>query len=188
VTLVQLVIPSREDIPEYNAMKDEIERLVGEISGEFMHVGWSPIHYRYGQWDRDELVAHYSAARVALVTPLKDGMNLVAKEYCAASTDGDGVLVLSEHAGAAAQLQADSLMVNPYDVDGMARAIHRACTMKEQQRRERMARLRERVRREDIHWWAHAFLDAARPPKPAEAQRRRVRRGLALPGNFMRET
>jgi len=92
VTLVQLVLPSREDIPEYDRMKDEIERLVGRIQGEFTGGGWVPIHYQYGRWDRNELVAHYRAADVALVTPLKDGMNLVAKEFCAASLEGKGAL------------------------------------------------------------------------------------------------
>ena len=182
VTLLQLVIPSREDIPEYNEMKDEIERLVGEISGEFQHVGWSPIYYRYGTWDREELVAHYRAARIALVTPLKDGMNLVAKEYCVSSGEAGGVLILSEHAGAAAQLQEDAVMVNPYDEDGIARAIQRAFMMKPKERGERMARLRARIRAEDIHWWARTFLQAAGSREPAESDRDRR---SPLPEGFM---
>jgi len=161
VTLVQLIIPSREDIPEYHDIKEEIEQLVGQIEGEFSRPGWSPVQYQYGEWDRSELLAHYRAARVALVTPLKDGMNLVAKEFCAASSDGDGVLILSEHAGASGQLQGPALLVNPYDVEEVARTIHRACTMEEDERRERMGVLREQVRSRDIHWWVRAFLQAA---------------------------
>jgi trehalose 6-phosphate synthase/phosphatase len=162
VTLVQLVVPSREDIPEYHEMKEEIDRLVGETVGEFTRPGWSPIHYRYGRWDRPELVAHYRMARIALVTPLKDGMNLVAKEYCMASPNADGVLILSEHAGATAQLQNDALLVNPYDVEDVARTIHRAYHLSGTERRARMRRLQEGIRRQDIHWWVRSFLHAAR--------------------------
>jgi trehalose 6-phosphate synthase len=157
VTLVQLVVPSREDIAEYSVMRQEIERLVGQISGEFTRPGWVPIHYQYGRWDREELISHYRAARVALVTPLKDGMNLVAKEFCASSLEDDGVLILSEYAGATAQLQNDALLVNPYDVEGVAEAIHRACTMTEEDRKGRMSRMREKIRREDIFWWVDLF-------------------------------
>ncbi len=161
VSLVQLVVPSREDIPEYDQMKREIERLVGQISGEFTRPGWVPIHYQYGRWDRNELIAHYRAAAVALVTPLKDGMNLVAKEFCSASLEGNGVLILSEHAGATAQLQEDAILVNPYDVEGGAEAIYRACTMPDGERKARMQRMREKIRKEDIYWWVRSFRQAA---------------------------
>ncbi len=161
VALVQLVVPSREDIPEYDRMKEEIERLVGSIQGQFTRGGWVPIHYQYGRWDRNELVAHYRAAEVALVTPLKDGMNLVAKEFCAASLEGRGVLVLSESAGAGAQLQGHVLLVNPQDVEGMAAAIYQAVTMPQTERRTRMDALRNIVRRRDIFWWTESFLRAA---------------------------
>jgi trehalose 6-phosphate synthase/phosphatase len=182
VTLVQLVVPSREDIPAYHSLKREVERLVGEVCGEFNEAGWCPIRYEYGRWDRERLVAHYRAARVALVTPLQDGMNLVAKEYCAANVEGDGVLVLSEHAGAAAQFHLDALLVNPYDVEGLAWAIYRACTMPAQERRARMRRLRSEVSRHDIHWWAHAFLKAARRGSDRRAKRRtRLRSRLSGP-------
>ena len=161
VTLVQLVVPSREDIPEYDRMKEEIERLVGRIQGEFTRGGWVPIHYQYGRWDRNELVAHYRAAGVALVTPLKDGMNLVAKEFCAASLEGRGALILSESAGAGAQLQEHALLVNPQDVEGVAAAIHRAVTMPQEERRRRMVALRRQIRERDIFWWTETFLKAA---------------------------
>jgi trehalose 6-phosphate synthase/phosphatase len=162
VTLVQLIVPSREDIPEYHELKEEVDRLVGEIEGEFSRPGWSPVQYQYGEWDREELLAHYRAARIALVTPLKDGMNLVAKEFCAASPDDQGVLILSEHAGAGAQLQEGALLVNPYDVEEVAEAIHRAWSMDEEERRRRMAILRDQIRERDIHWWVRTFLEAAR--------------------------
>jgi trehalose 6-phosphate synthase len=161
VTLVQLVVPSREDIPEYDRMKEEIERLVGRIQGEFTRGGWVPIHYQYGRWDRYELSAHYRAAGVALVTPLKDGMNLVAKEFCAANLEGKGVLILSESAGAGAQLQDSALLVNPQDVEGVAAAIHRAVTMPPDERRRRMDAMRAQVRARDIFWWTETFLKAA---------------------------
>ena len=161
VSLVQLVIPSREDIPEYERLKREIERLVGQISGEFTRPGWVPVHYQYGSWKREELIAHYRASRVALVTPLKDGMNLVAKEFCASSLEGEGVLVLSEYAGATAQMQQDALLVNPYDAEGVAEALYRACSMEESERRRRMERMRDKIRAEDIYWWVETFLQAA---------------------------
>lgn len=161
VSLVQLVVPSREDIPEYDRMKEQIERLVGRIQGEFTRGGWVPIHYQYGRWDRTELVAHYRAAGVALVTPLKDGMNLVAKEFCASSLEGKGVLILSEYAGATAQLQKHALLVNPHDVEGVSEAIHRAVVMDPAERRRRMEGLRAKVREQDIFWWVDTFLKAA---------------------------
>ena len=106
-------------------------------------------------------MAHYRAAGVALVTPLKDGMNLVAKEFCASSLEGKGVLILSEYAGATAQLQKHALLVNPHDVEGVSEAIHRAVTMDPGERRRRMEGLRAKVREQDIFWWVDTFLKAA---------------------------
>jgi len=187
VTLVQLVAPSREEIQGHASLKNQIDRLVGEISGEFNRVGWSPIRYDYGRWNRNELVAHYRAARVALVKPLQDGMNLVAKESCAASTDDDGVLILSEHAGAAAQLHADALLVKPYDEDQFASAIHRACTMGPGERKARMRRMGEAIRRQDIHWWAESILGSIRDGAGRSASRRtRYDRRPPLPGPSFR--
>jgi len=160
VTFVEVVVPSREDVPEYQHLKARIEQLVGEINGQFTTQGWVPIHYRYRSLSREELIAHYRSAEVALLTPLKDGMNLVAKEYCACSLEGNGVLILSEFAGAAAQLQKGALMVNPYDVEGVADAIYRAFTMNQDERYARMRRLRENIRKYDIFWWVDSFLEA----------------------------
>jgi trehalose 6-phosphate synthase len=159
VTLVQVIVPSREDIPEYGELKAEIERLVGEINGQFTRAAWVPIHYMYQSLPRVELLAYYRASEIALITPLKDGMNLVAKEYCACSLE-DGALILSEFAGAAAQLQRDALLVNPYDVEGVAAAIHRAWTMPPEERRARMRNLRRAIRERDIFWWVDSFLRA----------------------------
>lgn len=111
--------------------------------------------------ERSELLAFYRAADVALVTPLKDGMNLIAKEYCAANTDKRGVLVLSEFAGAATQLRRNALIVNPYDIDGVAAAIYRAYSMGGEERELRMRRLRKTVAKRDIFWWVDSFLRTA---------------------------
>lgn len=164
VTFVQVAVPSRSDIPEYQELKQRIERLVGEINGEFTHLGWVPVHYIHRSLPFTELLAHYRAADVALVTPLKDGMNLVAKEYCAAHLTHHGVLILSEFAGAAAQLAPHALMVNPYDIDGVADAIVRACQMPMMERIERMGPMRASVREQDVFWWADELLRAGALP------------------------
>ena len=161
VTLVQVAVPSREGVPGYREFRSRIERLVGEINGEFTRSGWVPVHYLHRSLDRPKLLAYYRSADVALVTPLKDGMNLVAKEYCAANVTEDGALVLSEFAGAAAQLRDGALLVNPYDVEGTAAAIGRAVALAPSERRVRMARLRRSVRESNIYWWLDSFLRAA---------------------------
>ncbi len=160
-TLVQVVVPSREDIPKYHSLKVEMEQLVGEINGQFTQSGWVPIHYIFRSLSRTELLAYYRACHIALVTPLKDGMNLVAKEFCAANPEGEGVLILSEFAGAAAQLQKAALLVNPYNVEEVAEAIQRAIHMSAGERRARMHKLKRFVRDYDIFWWVDAFLRAA---------------------------
>jgi len=161
VSLVQIVVPSREDIPEYQELKAEIEGFVSEINGKFTQPGWIPIHYMFRSLDWIELLAYYRAADIALVTPLKDGMNLVAKEYCGAKVDRNGVLILSEFAGAATQLRRSALLVNPYDIEGTANAIHRAYNMSMGERRSRMRRLRTSIAKRDIFWWLDFFLRAA---------------------------
>jgi trehalose 6-phosphate synthase/phosphatase len=159
ITLVQVVVPSREDIPKYRELKTQIQRTVGEINGHFGEPGWVPIHYIHRSLERQELVAYYRAADVALITPLKDGMNLVAKEYCAARVNDDGVLVLSEFAGAAFQLNRGALLVNPYHTRAVAEAIRTACEMSPTEQRERMRKLRARVRRENIFRWRDSFCN-----------------------------
>jgi trehalose 6-phosphate synthase len=160
VTLVQVVVPSRQDIPRYKELQGEIEGLVSRINGEFTEPGWVPIHYLHRHLSRPELVGYYRAADIALITPLKDGMNLVAKEFCASQVEENGVLVLSEFAGAAPELGSGALLVNPYDTDAVADALHQAFHMGEE-RRQRMRRLRQIVRHNDVYRWADSFLSAA---------------------------
>ena len=160
-TLIQVVVPSREDIPKYNDLKMEMERLVGEINGQFTQSGWVPIHYIFRNLSRTELLAYYRACEIALITPLKDGMNLVAKEFCAAAQENNSVLILSEFAGAAAQLQKGALLVNPYNVEEVAETLQRAITMGPEERRARMHKLKRFVREHDIFWWVDSFLRAA---------------------------
>jgi trehalose 6-phosphate synthase/phosphatase len=160
-SLIQIAVPSRESIPGYQQLKEDIERIITQVNGEFGEPGWVPINYMYRAIGRTELLALYRVADVALVTPLKDGMNLIAKEYCAARTDKQGVLVLSEFAGAAAELRNGAILVNPYDELGLAEAMHVALTMAKFEQRRRMLRLRAQVRRSDLHRWVDHFLSVA---------------------------
>jgi trehalose 6-phosphate synthase/phosphatase len=160
VALIQVVVPSRRDVEEYEKLKQEIERLVGEINGRYTEVGWTPVHYIFRTLSRTELVAYYRTCEIALITPLKDGMNLVAKEYCASNIEENGVLILSEFAGAAAQLYQNALLVNPYDRQGVADAIYEAFTMSMEHRHERMRKLRGLIRKNDIINWVNSFLRA----------------------------
>ncbi len=159
-SLIQVVVPSRQEVPEYEALKREIERLVGEINGRFTEVGWTPIHYIYRSLNRVELLAYYRTCEIALITPLKDGMNLVAKEFCACSIENNGVLILSEFAGAASQLQNGALLVNPFDIEGVADAIYEAYTMDEEARHKRMEKMRRSIQKNNIFHWVNAFLRA----------------------------
>jgi trehalose 6-phosphate synthase len=161
ITLIQVVVPSRQEIPRYDELKNEVERLVGDINGEFGMPGWTPIQYIYRSLTRTELLSYYRVAEIAMITPLDDGMNLVAKEYCACTVDGNGVLILSEFAGAAAQLHRGALLVNPYNREAMADAIHQAYKMDPNEREERMQRLRRNVANADVFRWVSSFLQAA---------------------------
>jgi trehalose 6-phosphate synthase len=162
ISLIQVVVPSREDIREYGALKTEIEQLVGKINGSFVDPGgWVPVWYVYRGLSRLDLLAYYRAADIALVTPLRDGMNLVAKEYCACSIEEACTLILSEFAGAAEQLARGAILVNPYDVEGVAEAIYRAFRMDEAERQARMRGMRRSIRRQDVFWWVDSFLRAA---------------------------
>ena len=160
VVLLQIAVPSRSQVSSYRDLKREIDELVGQINGRFATASWSPIRYLYRSIPQDRLAAIYRDADVGLVTPLRDGMNLVAKEFVAAQVDEPGVLVLSRLAGAAETMR-EALLVNPYDVDRTAEAIHRALSMEEEERRSRIAALRRREKRENVHEWVHKLLDAA---------------------------
>jgi trehalose 6-phosphate synthase/phosphatase len=161
VNLFQVVVPSREGIQKYDQLRTEIERLVGHINGRYSEPGWIPVHYLFRSLTKTELLAFYRAASVALITPLKDGMNLVAKEFCACSLEENSVLVLSQFAGAAAQLGKAALVVNPNDAEQTADAIYKAFRMAPGERRYRMRRLRQNVRTQDIFWWVDSFMRAA---------------------------
>jgi trehalose 6-phosphate synthase len=161
VSLIQLVIPSRTRLPEYQKQKALVDELAGRINGRFSREGWVPIHYMYRTLDRSLLVALYRACDIALITPLRDGMNLVAKEYCACSVDGNGVLILSEFAGAADQLRDNTLLVNPYNCEAVAAAINTAFEMPHEERSRRMRLLQADIRRYDVHRWLKWILEPA---------------------------
>ena len=170
VTLLQVVVPSREDIKEYKELRREVELLVSQINGEFTEAGWVPIHYIHRNLNRKQLLSYYRGADIALITSLKDGMNLVSKEFCAAQVDEQGVVIISEFAGAAAELRHGALIVNPNDFAGIAEAIHRACVMPVEEKRSRMRLLRDIVRTYNVRRWAESFLSAALTAEPIPAR------------------
>lgn len=161
VTFVQFVVPSRTEIIEYHQLKEKIDRKVSEINSQFTKDGWVPIHYMFYPISRTELVAYYRAAEVLLVTPIKDGMNLVAKEYIASNVEESGVVILSEFTGAACQLKKDALLINPYDIEGIADAIAFALKMPLEDRRQRMHVLRKHVKENDIYRWINQIIHAS---------------------------
>ena len=162
VTMVQLATPSRERVDQYQAMRRTIEEQVGRLNGEFGRVGRPIVHYLHQPVDREELVALYRAADVMVVTPLRDGMNLVCKEYVASRRERDGVLVLSEFAGAAAELTS-ALLVNPHDLGSVTQALERALTMEPEEERTRMRTMHRQVMSHDVDRWARSFLDFLDP-------------------------
>jgi trehalose 6-phosphate synthase len=155
--LLQVAVPSRETVGDYTEIRADVEQMVGRINGEFGVPGRVAVHYFRRNLAREDLAAYYRAAHVMLVTPLRDGMNLVAKEYVACQTGGEGVLVLSQFAGAAAEL-TQALAVNPRDTDQMSAMIHSALTMNPEDARRRMSGLRKQVQDNDVHAWANRFL------------------------------
>lgn len=161
VTLVQVASPSRERVQAYMQLRDEIELTVGRINGDHDTVGHTAIRYLHHSYPREEMVALYLAADVMLVTALRDGMNLVAKEYVASRVDGRGVLVLSEFTGAADEL-TQAVRVNPHDIEGLKDAIVQAATMSPAEQTRRMRALRRRVREHDVADWSRTFLDDLR--------------------------
>jgi trehalose 6-phosphate synthase/phosphatase len=154
---IQVAVPSRGEVDSYQKFKRLVEETIGRINGTCSTLRSTPIHYIYQSVSRRQLVALYAAADVMLVTPLRDGMNLVAKEFVATRINDDGVLILSEFAGAAAEL-AGAMMVNPYDVDAVSKTLDQALNMPAEERRTRMQALRRRVHEYDIHRWATDFL------------------------------
>lgn len=171
VTLVQIAVPSREAVHEYQELRGEVEQAIGRINGRFTQPGGDvPIHYLHRGVPRERLVAYYRLADTLLVTALKDGMNLVAKEYvvCQAAGSGDGALVLSEFTGAALELRG-AVRCNPFDIYGLSRRIEQALELGPDERRRALKEMDERVRHNDVHRWVDRELDAleeSRAPAP----------------------
>jgi trehalose 6-phosphate synthase/phosphatase len=158
VRYIQVAVPSRGEVDSYQRFRRDVEERIGRINGTMSTVRSTPIHYVHQSVPFEQLVALYRAADVMLVTPLRDGMNLVAKEFVASRPDGNGALVLSEFAGAASELDG-ALLINPYDVDGVATAVEQALAMGLEERQARMNTMRRRVASYDVHRWAADFLE-----------------------------
>ncbi|HLS56440.1 MAG TPA: trehalose-6-phosphate synthase, partial [Zeimonas sp.] len=159
-TLIQIASPSRESVDAYADIRVELERLCGALNGDFGDLDWVPVRYIHRTVARRRLPGLYRAARVGVITPLRDGMNLVAKEYVVSQAEADpGVLVLSRFTGAAEQLD-EALLVNPYDIHGTAEALQQALSMSLGERQMRHHALLERIRRHDVHHWCDSFLEA----------------------------
>ncbi|MFQ5454519.1 MAG: trehalose-6-phosphate synthase, partial [Candidatus Zixiibacteriota bacterium] len=159
ISLIQIVVPSRLHVPEYVDLKEQLDTLSGRINGRFSRQGWIPIHYMFRELNRNQLLGYYRACEIALITPLRDGMNLVSKEYCASSIDNNGVLILSEFAGAADQLARGAIMVNPYDLESTADAIYAGYIMNSKERQRRMKLMRTEIKRNNVQKWIEWFLE-----------------------------
>ncbi|HYN96405.1 MAG TPA: trehalose-6-phosphate synthase [Pilimelia sp.] len=164
--MVQVATPSRERVEHYQTLRVKVEREVGRINGEFGRVGVPAVHYLHQSYSRSELAALYCAADVMMVTPLRDGMNLVAKEYLAARADNGGALVLSEFAGAATELR-QSFLCNPHDPDGVKDALLRAVQVDPTEARRRVRIMQRHLRTHDVDHWARSFLNELGVPEPA---------------------
>lgn len=167
--MVQLATPSRERVESYKTLRGDIERQVGHINGEYGEVGHPIVHYLHRPVPRDELIAFFVAGDVMLVTPLRDGMNLVAKEYVACRSDLGGALVLSEFTGAAAELR-QAYLANPHDLEGVKTAIEAALYQAPEEGRRRMRALRRQVLAHDVDRWARSFLDALAAARPGSGK------------------
>lgn len=160
VVFNMVVIPSRENIPRYRDMKNDIEANVGRINGKFSNLAWRPIIYQYKSLPFHQLVALYSMSDVGLITPLRDGMNLVAKEYVASQNERQGMLILSEMAGAAAEL-TEALIINPTDIEEVAEAIVKALEMPADEKQLRLGKMQQRIKEYNVYTWANDFFNQA---------------------------
>ena len=170
VTFVQISAPSREEVPEYLEIRRQVEATSGRINGRFGEFDWMPLRYINRGFTRRTLAGFFRLSRIALVTPLRDGMNLVAKEYIAAQSEKDpGVLVLSRFAGAADELDG-AVIVNPYDIEAVAEAMHLGLIMSLDERQDRWRRLFAQIQERDIVYWRQRFVEALAqlPEPPAE--------------------
>jgi alpha,alpha-trehalose-phosphate synthase [UDP-forming] len=159
VVFMQISVPSRTKIREYITLKNETDELVGRINGRFTEELWTPVTYLYQSFKHEELAAYYAAADVCLITPLRDGMNLIAKEYVTAKGSGNGVVILSEFAGAAEEFSEHSIMVNPYDVESIADSIYMALKMDAGEKNARIKALRRIVKENDVFKWSNNILN-----------------------------
>jgi trehalose 6-phosphate synthase len=157
-SLIQIVTPSRLEVEAYRQKKREIDEMVGRVNGRFSDGIWIPIRYQHREFSPSELIAYYRAAEIALVTPLRDGLNLVAKEYVASRIAGDGAVILSEFAGVAHQLP-EAIITNPYSQEDVAASIAQALRMPKTEQHRRMEAMRCRVKAQDIRWWRSAFIE-----------------------------
>ena len=173
---VQVATPSRERVEQYRILRDDIDRLVGRLNGDLGRIGRPAIAYMHSSYPREEMAALYRAADLMVVTPLRDGMNLVAKEYVACRYDDDGALVLSEFAGAADELR-QAYLVNPYDVNGMKDAIVEAAHASPRERQRRMRAMRKTVLEHDVKDWAQRFLTVLSEAQPAHHKQLRPTQG-----------
>jgi trehalose 6-phosphate synthase len=168
VFLLQIAPPSRVSVESYQRIRSTLEQLSGRINGEYADVDWVPIRYVNQGYPRDQLAGIYRAARIGLITPLRDGMNLVAKEYVAAQDPADpGVLVLSQFAGAAAQMP-DALLVNPFSAEEVSDALLRALKMPKDERIGRWEAMMHGIQEHDVTWWCRTFLTALEQPRRIE--------------------
>ena len=163
---VQIATPSREQVEQYRILRDNIERLVGRLNGDLGRIGQPAIHYLHSSYPREEMAAYFRAADIMVVTPLRDGMNLVAKEYVACRFDDDGALVLSEFAGAADELR-QAWLINPYDINGMKSALLDAYHAEPKETTRRMKAMRRTVNQHDVSVWAESFLTELASGRPA---------------------
>jgi trehalose 6-phosphate synthase len=166
---VQVATPSREQVEQYRILRDDIDRLVGHINGDLGQIGRPAIHYLHSAYPREEMAAFYRAADIMVVTPFRDGMNLVAKEYVACRYDDDGALVLSEFAGAADELR-QAWLINPYDINGMKTALLEAYEADDKDRSRRMKAMRKTVLQHDVTAWADSFLTELAAIRPSHGK------------------
>jgi trehalose 6-phosphate synthase/phosphatase len=158
VSLVMLVVPSRDRVPKYQELKEEVDLLVGRINGQFGRINWTPIHYFYRSLPLEALSGFYRMAHVALVTPMRDGMNLVCKEFIASKLNKKGVLILSEMCGASKEL-SEAILINPNDINAMVEALHRALTMPEEEQIAHIDVMQKSLQRYNIHHWVSLFME-----------------------------
>ncbi len=177
VTLVMIVVPSRANVPQYQALKEKIDKLVGEINGAYSSFDWVPIHYFYRSLDFNDLTTLYRESSIALITPLRDGMNLVAKEYVASKEESKkGVIILSEMAGASNEL-TEALSVNPQDRQDITDALKRALEMEEGEQRQRLETMQEKLKKNDVRHWAATFITEQK--KLMESQKNKIAKYLS---------